>query len=1586
MSQSNGKFDLSQIRTEIQEIIINGIGNDDLRSIPDDIPILDLGISSLALVEGMRQVYDHFGVLVSIRRVIEGQITIGTLALYIEQELNSQQSLKKKSQESKWQTERQIPLASSQQNVGFLSRYSNEANAAFNDALILRLKGALHGPALHAAIEEAGNRYEALRTALNPDQNTLDVGKGEALELIVSPFTSEQLQTRLTEIVAHPFEIGKRLFRAELLRLSETEHVLALVGHALVLEPHALRIILNDIAELYRVYSHDQNANAAPLTLQWTDYLALKDTAEAKAAQQQAKEYWQTVFDSGVPRLELPADNPRPAIKKYSGSHVDLRIDSATSERLHAFAASEGIHPETALLAAFTIYIHRVSGLEDVVVGVESESLYLDDRVPAIANTRDMLPLRTRYDAAQSFKEYIHAEADALAKANLHRNLSLAELIQLLNLPRDQSRSPLFTAAFCSQHDETISAFDGLQGSLIIPPSSGARYDLELRAVFPSPLRPSPGGRGDGGEGLQLVCDYSTELFEAETITRWLNGMLALLESGLQDASQACGLLPMMPPQEREQILFEWNQTERPYPRERTVLDLIMEQVQAQPERTAVRFEESTLSYEQLAGRVEALASSLCLSGVKSGDRVGILMKRSLDLIPALLATWRVGALYVPMDIGFPQKRLAFMLTNADIHIVLTNQEFVSLIEAESNAKSICVEHVNTQVESVVENSSPARGSDSALILFTSGSTGKPKGVEIRHSALLNTLLATKEYLVFTPQSSLLALTTVSFDISTNELLMPLISGGSVEIGEDGLAADGVQLVERITSRKPSHVQATASTWKMILTAGWQGDKNICLVSTGEALNRELGEQLLLKCRALWNLYGPTETTVFSSAYQVTSESSKPMRIGRPLSNTQMYILDKNYQPVPIGAVGDLYIAGDGLAVGYWQRPERTAERFITNPFRAGERMYLTGDLARYLPDGSIVCLGRLDDQVKIHGVRVELGEVEAALRNLESVQDAVVVAWQDARGDAQLVAHVIAAKNINVHELRTQLRERLPEVMIPPYILFTDSFPQTANGKIQRSAFPAPDAANHNLTNKTSEPPATATEQMLAKAWAAILGIDSKVIGRDSDFMDLGGHSLLMTLLMIEVRKQFQIHFNLREFFGASTLRKFAALIDERRQPASDQPDIGRSPASTRTSEWARQRMAFLQREAELPRYIAPARGMTYQPVKEIRSVFLTGGTGFLGVYLIAEILKTTQAEIYCLVRPRRGESSKQRIENQMKRYQVWGDDEAWQSGFESRLHVVDGDVTLPRLGMNDVDYETLSRNVDAIFHGAAHVNFIYPYEALRATNVLGIHEIIQFAFHGRIKPVHHLSTAAIWPMGAQYTYYEKDPIDHVGLLNLGYDEAKWVGEKCLVHAAERGLPLARYRPGEVGGDSTTGQSVTDHFIIACFKGFLQFGAFPDMDIEVDVAPVDYVAKAMVHLAFRRNVLGRAFHLTNPSRRRLKDGLSYLRNHGYQFEELPFVELRDRLINSPDFSSNALFAYQAALDDMDDVSMQLPTYDTRETLRELAGSGIACPPADEKLFGTYLRYMQQTGFLPQPENLFTQAKAVYPMQQMNLK
>ena len=1560
MTNPDETLDLTQIRAELQRLIVAAFG-DDRRAIPDDVPILDLGVSSLALVEGMRQVYDRFGVLVSIRRMIEGQVTLGGLALYIEQELLTQKSAKKRAQAAAqpWKIQREVPLGASQQHIAFLSRYSNEAAAAYNETMIVRLEGDLHGPAIQAALEEVCSRYEALRTALNTDNDALNIGTGEALELLVSPVTPAQLHARLAEIVSRPFEPGKRLFRAELLRLSESEHILVLVGHALVLDQQALALVLEDVAQLYGVFSRDEVAPSMPPCLQWADYLALGNTAEAREAQRLAQSYWESVFADGAPRLELPPDIPRPSVKKYAGARLSLKLDAEVHSSLQRWAAAQGIPAGNILFAAYAAFVHRLSASDDLVMGVESETLYLDTGLPAIARTRSLLPVRLKFDPARSFAEYARAQQQLLAESNTHKVFSFTDLIQALHMQRDQSRSVLFTAAFRANTQPAVPDFAGLRGIFHLPPSAGARYDLELIAL-------------SGEQGVQLVCDYSTELFEEASIARWLQDFQALLSGALQDAALPCGKLPMLTAAEQDLVLRQWNNTNKPFPREKTVLDLILEQSNLRPDKNALCFGESYLTYRQMCARVDIISGALQAAGVGKGQRVGFLLRRSLDLVPAMLAIWRLGAVIVPMDSGFPKQRLAFMLADAGVQTVLTNRELLHLLDGESAVSTLCIEDVEPQAAPLAADTVPANGSDSALILFTSGSTGKPKGVEVRHSSLLNCLLDVRELVECGPESHMLALTTVSFDISTNELFMPLLGGGLVEVGEDGLVADGLQLAERIRAHQPSHVQATPSTWKGLSATDWQGASNLYLLSTGEALGRELAEDLLLKSERLWNLYGPTETTVFSVVSRVTGAPGKPVCIGRPLANTRLYVLDAWLQPLPIGAVGELYIGGEGLSPGYWHRPELSAERFLPDPFQPGERIYHTGDLARYLPDGDVVCLGRVDDQVKVHGVRVELGEVETALRSLTGVRDAVVTSWMDAHGDIQLVAHVIAAEQggLAAPEIRTQLRERLPEVMVPPYILFTPAFPLTANGKIHRAALPGPQADSQQSAPEKFEPPASATERALSGAWAQVLGIDARLIGRNSDFMDLGGHSLLMTRLMLEVRKLFQVTFKMREFFGASTLSKFAALIDKRRQQQSIPTEMRQPVIPARSAEWARQRMAFLAREAELPQYIAPARGLTYHLGEPINNVFLTGSTGFLGAYIVAEILKTTHAELYCLVRPKRGENSKERIEKQMRHHDVWEQGEAWQNAWNTRLHVVEGDVTLPRMGLQDVVYETLARQVDAIFHGAAHVNFIYPYEALRATNVLGLHEIIQFAFHTRIKSVHHLSTAAIWPMGAQYTFRERDSIDHNKLLNLGYDEAKWVGEKCLLHAAERGLPVARYRPGEVGGDSVTGRCVLDHFLVASVKGFLQFGAFPQLDIEVDVAPVDYVARAMVYMAFHRQPLSRAFHLTNPSRRSMKAALAFLRSLGYQFEELPFEELRDRLVSSPGFAANALFPYQAALEDMNNISMQLPTYDTRETLRELEGSGIVCAPADEKLFQTYMNYLRSCGFMPDPDTL----------------
>jgi myxalamid-type nonribosomal peptide synthetase MxaA len=903
------------------------------------------------------------------------------------------------------------------------------------------------------------------------------------------------------------------------------------------------------------------------------------------------------------------------------------------------------------------------------------------------------------------------------------------------------------------------------------------------------------------------------------------------------------------------------------------------------------------------------------------------------------------------------------MLEDAGVRVAVTRPQLQAMIA--SGTRAVCLDDT-VKAEPLDNRVAASRASDAAYIIYTSGSTGQPKGVEVTHRSLVNCLCGVRDLLGFSAADSALAIATPTFDISTVELFMPLIVGGSVELAEDGVAADGIRLAERVQTCGPSFIQATPSTWKMLLAAGWKGDPKLAMGCGGEPLTRELADDLLGKGRALWNMYGPTETTVNAAVHEVKRGSGQPVPIGRPCVNTQLYILDAQSEPLPIGVVGELCIGGAGVARGYIGKPELTQERFVASPFRSGERLYRSGDLARYLPNGDIVFVGRADDQAKIHGVRVELGEVEASLRKLPGIRDAVASVWTDAAGIGQLVGHIIPAASAapTVAEIRERLREQLPDAMIPTYILVAKEFPLTTSGKIDRAALPTPDAARR--TGRDRVAPATATERSLAAAWASILGIDVDLIGRDDDFLELGGHSLQMTHLLVEVRKRFQVGFSLREFFDASTLRKFAALIQQARG-AQALHGNGRAPMHDRDSEWGKQRMAFLRREAELPPSIGPARGLTYRPQAEIKTVLLTGTTGFLGAYLLAEALTTTDAELYCLVRPKQDVSAKDRIEQHLRYLELWRDDDEWRSAFDARVHALEGDVILPRLGLSDAMYEKLAREIDSIIHCAGYVNFIYPYEALKATNVAGVHEIIRFGFNGRIKPVHYMSTAAIWPMGPEYTFYESDPIDHGQLLNMGYDDVKWVGEKCLINAADRGLPVARYRPGEVSGDSRTGRGMLHHFIVAAFKGFLQLGAFPGIETYLDMAPVDYMTKAMVHLVFRRKPLGRAFHLTNPHPMAMSEVLSFFRGLGYQFEEMPFAELRRRLFEDAAFHDNALFPFQTVLESMDDRNFQLPHYDCRQTLAELEGSGIVCPPVDEALLGVYVNYLKSVGYLPEP-------------------
>lgn len=1554
-----GEMGIAEIRSQMRDIISDVIG-EDLSDIEIDLPLLDYVTSSLQLVEGVRRVQERFQVSISIGRVLAGDANLGALAAHVEEALKTRSNLKEsavpavESEVAPESKKVKISLAPSQHHIGFLSRYSSQASTVYNTSLLIELTGALDVPSLNRSVQTVSDRYEALRASLSEDLYALEVG-GEA-SLVLTDCSSESLDQRIEEMVRRPFSVGERLFRVELLKLSPERHVLGIVSHALVLEQDALRTVLEELSEAYCALCEDRSYVGSD-ALQLSEIASHLDKQSSPSARSDAEKFWKVAFEKGFPRLELPGDRPRPPIKSYEGARLLVPVDPIFRDRLEEWARSEETTSFELVLCAFTLMLHRLSGQETVVVGVDEDLGEDSSRERMVGSIHREAPLCSSYDGDISFSEYVARQKAGLAEARVHGVLSVSEMIEVLSLPRDQSRSGLLSAGFGARCLDSPPSFGVRDATLLLSPGVGARYDIELTLV-------------EAENELLISCDYADEMYDEDTVKRWLDGLLCLLDAGLSRKTESCGLLPIMCERERSLAIEGWNVSERDYPLEETLYDRIASQISEQPDRPAIQYSGQTLTYGDLGQRIDSIARWFLQNGVEPRTRIGILMERTPDLIAAMLAGWRVGGTLVPLDPEFPVSRIRFMVEDAEVGAVIASPCYTQLVGDGGSFEVLALE--DSKLEGLREDipwPGPEDGSDCAHIIYTSGSTGRPKGVEILHRGLTNAILSTRDLLEFGSTSSLLAITTVTFDISAAELFMPLVAGGMLEIAESGLAGDGFGLAEKIEALDPTHLQATASTWKAALTAGWKGDRKRCLVSTGEGLPRELAEQLLSRCRVLWNLYGPSETTIFSTAYRVESAPGELMRIGQPLPNTRIFILDEKMQPVPVGVVGELYIGGVGVARGYWQRPELTRQRFVRNPFSPEEFFYRTGDLVRRLSNGDLVCLGRQDDQVKVHGVRVELGEVEAALREIEGVRDAVAVSWEDRHGERNLVGHIISVQEgaLSATDVRSPLRDRLPAAMIPVHFLFHQDFPRTANDKIDRRALPAPDG-DSVLARDGLVLPSTATERLLAEAWARVLDIGVESIGRDDDFMSLGGHSLLMTTLMVEVRNLFNVRFTLQEFFSAVTIRKFSALIDQRRRDRKSGGADSTRIEEEQRAEWGKQRMAFLQREAQLPRNLTPARGLEYVAPTEVKTAFLTGATGFLGGYIVGEVLRNTDVELHCLVRPKRGaECAKTRIENQLRYYEIWGEDEAWIEAWNERVKVVEGDVALPRMGIADERYSWLANEVDTIIHSASQVNFIYPYEALSATNVRGVQEVIRFAFLSRIKPVHFLSTAAVWPMGADHTYLETDSIDHGQQLRLGYYEAKWVGEKCLLNAADRGLPVARYRPGEIGGDSVTGRCVLEHFMIALTKGFLQFGAFPTIDSILDVAPADYVAQALVHLVFRGNSIGRSFHLTNPRSCHMSEALVFLRSLGYQFEELPFERLRDQLVCQGDFSSNALFPFQATLEDMVERHLQLPNYDCRQTLRELEGSGIVCPPLDDTLFGKYINYLRNIGYLPEP-------------------
>jgi glutamate-1-semialdehyde-2,1-aminomutase len=990
-----------------------------------------------------------------------------------------------------------------QKEIWLAAQLGDDASCAFNESFTVRMKGRLDEAALRSSIQEVVNRHEGLRATFSPAGDQLRFKPSlniDVPEIDMSSVAPEHRAGRMEEIIREdarsPFDlVNGPLVRAMLVKLDDENHSLVFTAHHIVCDGWSTNVLLDELSRLYSAKCLGVGCELPP-PMPFSKYAQAQAEQLGSADYAEVENWWAAKFSTGAPVLELPTDRPRPAGKSFQGATCRRIIDAAAARRIKRAGAQQGCTMFATMLAGFHTLLQRLSGQNDIVVGIPTAGQSLVDGDTLVGHCVNFLPVRAAFDPGTAAAKFLRQIKADLLDAYEHQNYTYGSLVRKLALPRDPSRLPLIEVQFNLEKVGAGIHFDGLKVEVDPNPKSFVNFDLFLNVV-------------ESDTELVLDCDYNSYLFDEVTISGWLGHYQTLLEAMATDASIPLSKMPVLSAAERSQQIVQWNDTNAEFPRHKCIHELFEEQATRTPGATAVVVGEARLTYAELNTRSNQLAGYLSQLGVGPETLVGIYVDRSLDMMVGLLGVLKAGGVYLPLDPSYPKERLSFILQDAGIALLLT-QERLAVGLGTIEARVLCLDKDWNLI--AAGRRLPAEGAakpeNLAYVIYTSGSTGKPKGVAIPHRAMVNLLCSMQRQPGITEKDTLVAVTTLSFDIAALELFLPVISGARLVIAPREVAIDGAELSKLLVASGATVFQATPGTFGLLLEAGWKGSPQLKMLCGGEALPRDLANALQGCGASLWNMYGPTETTIWSSTMRI-GPGDGAVPVGPPIANTQFYVLDAAGEPVPLGVAGELHIGGEGVARSYWNRPELTAEKFIEDPFRneAGARLYKTGDLVRYRPDGTLDFLGRMDNQVKVRGFRIELGEVESALSGYPGIQQCVAVAREDTPGDKRLVAYVVAGPPpAAAADLRSFLAARLPDYMVPSVFVPLDELPRTPNGKVDRRNLSAPDVAGLQRP-KSFVPPANQRERELAEICAQVLYLDR--VSVDDNLFELGADSI---------------------------------------------------------------------------------------------------------------------------------------------------------------------------------------------------------------------------------------------------------------------------------------------------------------------------------------------------------------------------------------------------------------------------------------------------------------------------------------------
>ena len=1030
---------------------------------------------------------------------------------------------------------RTISATESQKEIWTAAQLGDDANCAFNESVSLRFKGELDMPALLRALELLVERHEALRTTLSPDGETLCVAPVGVADVTSRDWSAQDpdhnssaLESLIHEAVKRPFDLEHGpLARFWLVKLSDSLSELIISAHHIVCDGWSTAVLLEDLGSLYAQTTN----SASPLTLpSATPFSAYADRL-TQIDNTENCEFWTQKFHRDVPVLDWPTDEPRPALRTFESARIDTRINQTLVSDLKDVAARHKVSFFALLLAAWEAYVSRLTGAGDVVTGIPAAGQSAAGLPGVVGHCVNLLPVRSHIQWGESFSELLAKTQSALLDAFDHQEYTFGSLLKQIPMTRDPSRVPVVPIQF--NLDQSIDpeklGFPDLEVEFRSNPRAFENFEIFINLT-------------ESAGSLEIATQYNTNLFHSESIRRRLAGFEVLLRTVADQPEIEIGRLPTVAADERSLVLESWNKTAQPHDASVKIHEIILGQAERTPESIALECGNDRITYRALQEDSLILSNRLMEIGVRPGDLVGLALERSIEMVVAAVAIWRCGAAYVPLDPEFPPQRIRHMVKDSDLATLVTTRSLAESLPEVRLGGPVFVDEVPSEGFRQRSVDQPSDEDARAYVIYTSGSTGTPKGVEVPHRAVVNFLETMARNPGLGPQDRLVAVTTLSFDISVLELFLPLTVGACTIVATEAETRDGRALRKLLEQSHASTMQATPATWRLLSESGWRGGSGFTALCGGEAFPADLAKELSARAARVFNMYGPTETTIWSTLHELNGEETT-VPIGQPIGNTQVYVLDNNLEPTGVGVPGELFIGGEGLTLGYLGKPELTEERFIDNPFRAGDRLYRTGDFVRWDTKGRLVFSRRLDSQVKVRGYRIELGEIESALADHPSVAEAVVMVYERDPGDTRLAAYCVSAASglADASALRAHLGQRLPAYMVPQHFISLDSIPLTPNKKADRKALPLPDVDQD--AGRQYREPAPGVERELALIWSEVLNVDQ--VGADEDFFDLGGHSILATRVVAQVSERMGVELPLRRIFATPGLAALAEYID---------------------------------------------------------------------------------------------------------------------------------------------------------------------------------------------------------------------------------------------------------------------------------------------------------------------------------------------------------------------------------------------------------------------------------------------------------